>query len=228
LLRAIIFDFDGVIVNSEPLKLKLIQQIAAKEGWSVAEAEYYRDYLPLAEPSIIEYLYRSHAKYVDRMRRDELVDWKRRTYTQAIADGLPALPGVVDFVRRIAPHYTLAIASGSLRSDIEHLLLKLEIRELFAALTAADDCERPKPDPEVFLKTLARLRQLPAFQQKPLCAAECLAIEDAPHGVVAAHKAGIRCLALSSSLPLEKLRQADWVCGGFEEVDLAGIQVAFQ
>jgi HAD superfamily hydrolase (TIGR01509 family) len=227
MLRAIIFDFDGVLVNSEPLKLKLIQQIAAKEGWSVTEAEYYRDYLPLDDPGVVEYLYRSHARFIDGARRDALVDWKRRAYAQATDSGLPPFPGALQFVRRAAAHYALAIASGSLRSEIEHLLSKLELRGAFAALTGADDCERIKPDPEVFLKTLARLQQHPVFQQKPLSAAECLAIEDAPHGVVAAQKAGIRCLALSHSLPPERLQQADWVCRGFADVDLAVIEAAF-
>lgn len=227
MLRAIIFDFDGVIVNSEPLKWKLLQQIAGKEGWSVTKAEYYRHYLPLDEPSIVEYLYRSHTRSIVDGQRDKLVDWKRQAYAQAIADGLPAFPGAVEFVRRAAAHYTLAIASGSLRSDIEHVLCCLELREAFAVLTAADDCARAKPHPEVFMKTLARLQPLPVFEQRPLSAAECLAIEDAPHGVAAAQKAGIRCLALCHSLPYEDLQQADWVCRDFAEVDLAVLQAAF-
>jgi HAD superfamily hydrolase (TIGR01509 family) len=227
LLRAIIFDFDGVIVNSEPLKLKVIQQIAAKEGWSVTEAEYYRNYLPLEDHGIIEYLYRSHGQPITRARRDELLDGKKRAYAQTIGEGLPALPGAVDFVRRAAARHTLAIASGSLRSEIEHLLRKLELREAFAVLATADDSERSKPHPEVYLQALIRLQQLPGFRQKPLSAADCLAIEDAPHGVLAAQKAGIRCLALSHSVPPEELRHADWVFRGFAEVDLARLQAAF-
>ncbi len=239
MLRAIIFDFDGIIVDSEPLIMRLTQRMAALEGWTVSEEEYYRDYLALDDRGIIEHLYESHGRAVDRPRRDELLQWKIRTYAEAIKDGLAPLPGAVEFVNRVAAEFTLSIASGSLRSEIEYLLEKLGLREAFAVITAADECERSKPDPEVFLKTLARLRELPALSgaaseknpQKemlaPLQATECLAIEDAPAGVRAAQAAGIRCLALAHSRPVEALRHADWVNREFGHVDFEKIRTTF-
>lgn len=227
MLRAIIFDFDGIIVNSEPLILKLTQEMASREGWTVTEEEYYRDYLALDDRGVIEHLYRSHGRPVDATRRDELVAWKAREYEKIIRDGLPPMPGAVGFVQKAAERFTLAIASGSFRVEIEHLLRKLYLREKFAVLVTADDCEKSKPQPEVYLKALARLRELPPLQAEPLEAAQCLAIEDAPLGVVAAHAAGLRCLALSHSRPLEELREADWVAREFKEVDLEEISRAF-
>ena len=227
MLRAIIFDFDGIIVNSEPLILKLTQEMARREGWTVTEEEYYRDYLALDDRGIIEHLYRSHGRPVQTARRDELVAWKGREYESMIRGGLPALPGAVEFVRRAALRFILAIASGSFRSEIEHLLEKLGLREKFAALATADDCEKSKPHPDVYLKALARLRELPLWHNKPLEAAECLAIEDAPLGIVAAHAAGLKCLALSHSRPLDELREADWVARQFQEVDLERISRDF-
>jgi HAD superfamily hydrolase (TIGR01509 family) len=226
-LRAIIFDFDGIIVDSEPLKMQVIQQMAATEGWSVSETEYYRDFLPLDQEGIIAHLFRSHGRPLPRARRDELLDWRERAYAQIIQEGAPALPGAVEFVRQAAARHTLAVASGSLRIEIEHLLFKLELRDAFVVLVTDDDTDRPKPDPDVYLKTLDRLQQLPQFRQKPLHSTECLAIEDAPHGIKAAQQAGIRCLALSHSLPPEALRHADWVFEGFAAVDLAHIEAAF-
>jgi beta-phosphoglucomutase len=98
LLRALIFDFDGIIVNSEPLILKLTQEMASREGWTVMEEEYYRDYLALDDRGIIEHLYRSHGRPVDLARREELVAWKAREYEKIIRDGLPPMPGAVGFV----------------------------------------------------------------------------------------------------------------------------------
>jgi phosphoglycolate phosphatase/beta-phosphoglucomutase len=115
-----------------------------------------------------------------------------------------------------------------LRSEIEHLLGKLGLREKFAALATADDCAQSKPDPEVFLKALARLQELPVFPSSPLTAAECLAIEDAPLGVVAAHAAGMKCLALAHSRPMEELRHADWVHREFVDVDFEEIVASFR
>lgn len=227
MLRAIIFDFDGVIVDSENLIFQLTQQMAAQEGWTVTEEEYFRDYLALDDRGIIEHLYQSHGRPVDLRRRDELVRWKFDAYQKIIRDGLPAMPGAVEFVRKVGVEFPLAIASGSLRVEIEHLLTKLGLRERFSVLATADDCARSKPDPEVYLKALERLRALPGLSDPPLEARECLAIEDAPLGVVAAQRAGMKCLALAHSRPVAELRHADWAANEFTEVDLEGIRKAF-
>ena len=227
MLRALIFDFDGVLVDSEPIILRLTQQMAAQEGWEISEEEYYRDYLALDDRGIIEHLYTTHHRPIDSRRRDELIAWKARTYEEIIRDGLPAMPGAVDFVRMAAALYPLAIASGSARVEIEHLLAKLGLRELFAVLATADDCQRSKPDPEVFRVALARLQQHPVSHGEPLTAAQCLVIEDAPAGVVAAHAAGMKSLALTHSRKLEELRHSEWVCAEFAEVDLARIAADF-
>lgn len=227
MLRALIFDFDGIIVDSEPIILKLTQELAAQEGWHVSEEEYNRDYLALDDRTIVEHLYSSHGKPLDPLRCNALVEEKGRKYAQIIKNGLPSMPGAVDFVRRASQTYPLAIASGSLRQEIEHLLEMLQLRGNFRVLATADDCAQSKPDPEVYLKALARLAQVAEFQTSPLQPAECLAIEDAPGGVDAAHAAGLKCLALAHSRPLNELRHADWLFRGFGDIDMEGIARAF-
>jgi HAD superfamily hydrolase (TIGR01509 family) len=228
LLRALIFDFDGVLVDSEPLIFKLTQEMAAMEDWEVTEEEYYRDYLALDDRGIVEHLYRAHGRRLDAARRDELVAWKMRAYAGLIRDGLPPIAGAVEFVRKAAAKYPLAIASGSLRSEIEHLLEKMGLRSAFQVLVTADDCEKSKPAPEVYLKALRALQQLPAFASPPLQPQECLAIEDAPFGVIAAHAAGIKCLAIAHSRPARELEHADWVIENFSRVALRTIQGWFR
>jgi HAD superfamily hydrolase (TIGR01509 family) len=223
LLRALIFDFDGVLVDSEPLIFKLSEKMAAKEGWKLTQEEYYRDYLALDDRGIVERLYRSHGREVDAARRDALIAWKAREYAEMIRDGLPPLAGAMEFVREAAAKYPLAIASGSLRSEIMHLLERLGLRETFHVLVTADDCEMSKPSPEVYLKALQRLGELRAFASAPLRPGECLAIEDAPFGVMAAHAAGMKCLALAHSRPAEELRHADWVIRSFAEANLTSL-----
>jgi HAD superfamily hydrolase (TIGR01509 family) len=227
LLRAIIFDFDGILVDSEPLIMKLFQEMAAREGWALSEEEYYRDYLALDDRAIIERLYRTRGRSLSTARRDELLAWKVHAYEKIIHDGLPPIPGAVEFVLSAARHFPLAIASGSLRAEIEHLLRKLGLHEKFGVLATADDCQRSKPDPEVYLEALIRLQELPQLHEPLLGAGECLAIEDAPLGVVAAHAAGMKCLALAHSRPEAELQHADWVARQFADVDLESIQAAF-
>jgi len=231
LLRAIIFDFDGIIVNSEPLIMQLTQAMAAQEGWTITEEEYYHEYLALDDRGIIQHLYQRHGRPLNAARRDELLQWKMRAYAEAIRNGLPPQPGAVDFVLNVAGEFPLAIASGSLRSEIEYLLKKLGVRDKFAVLATAEDAEHSKPDPEVFVKALGRLREVPLGTEESghqaLRAADCLVIEDAPAGIEAAHAAGMRCLALAHSRPRNELGKADWLFAGFPEIDFPRIRVAF-
>ncbi|MGH9375578.1 MAG: HAD family hydrolase [Terriglobia bacterium] len=224
MLRAIIFDFDGVIVDSEPVILELTQQMAAREGWNLSAGEYYRDYLALDDRGIVEHLFHSHGKQLDPERRNEILEWKIAAYRQAIRNGLPTVPGAVKFVERCrSSGYHLAIASGSLREEVEHLLKKAGLREYFSALATAEDSESSKPHPGVYLKAVGGLQRLSVFLKKRLEPEECLAIEDAPAGVDAAHAAGLKCLAVAYSQPPEQLSHADWIFQSFAAIDLEKI-----
>jgi HAD superfamily hydrolase (TIGR01509 family) len=228
LLRALIFDFDGIIVDSEPLILKLTQEMAACEGWTITTEEYYRDYLALDDRGIVERLYLSHGRRLDSAKQGELVTWKAKAYEKMIRDGLPALPGAVEFVRRVAAQFPLAIASGSLRAEVVYLLTKLGLRENFQVLATAEDFEESKPHPEVYLKALAGLQKMEGFRTSPLHPSHCLAIEDAPAGVNAAHAAGMKCLAMTHSRSAHELRHAEWVCREFGEINLIAVSKAFE
>ncbi|HET7842062.1 MAG TPA: HAD family phosphatase [Terriglobia bacterium] len=227
MLRALIFDFDGVLVDSEPLIFKLTRQMALQEGWTLSHEQYFRDYLALDDRGIIEHLYETHGRPLDLARRDELIQWKFHAYAEAIRDGLPAVPGAVEFVTNVAGQYPLAIASGSLRSEVEHLLVKIGLRDRFLLLVTAEDTDRCKPDPQIFVKAVAGLNRLPIFREQPLLASQCLAIEDAPAGVRAAQGAGMKCLAISHSRPPAELGHADFTVREFSEVHLDKIQAAF-
>jgi len=227
LLRAVIFDFDGIIVDSEPAIMHLVQEMAAQEGWTLSAEEYYRDYLALDDRGVIELLCARHGRDLDAARREALVAWKAERYQEVIRNGLPAMPGAVEFVNDIADLYPLAIASGSLRAEIEPLLAQLGLREKFSVLATADDCRHSKPDPEVYLTALFRLRALPCFRREPLQSSECLAVEDAPLGVTSAQAAGFKCLALTHSRPASELQHADWVASEFADVDMRDIRQTF-
>ncbi len=227
MLRALIFDFDGVLVDSEPLIYELTRQMAQKEGWTISHQEYFRDYLALDDRGIIEHLFQSHGRPLDAARRDELIRWKFNAYAEAIRNGLPAMPGAVEFVTAVAPQFPLAIASGSLRSEVEHLLAKIGLRHKFLLLVTAEDTDRCKPDPQIFVKAVAGLNRLPMFREDPLLTSQCLAIEDAPAGVRAAQAAGMKCLAISHSRPPAELGHANFLAREFSEIRLEDILTKF-
>lgn len=225
MLRAIIFDFDGVIVDSEPLIMRLTQQMAALEGWTLTPETYYRDYLALDDRGIVDHLYETHGVPVNPRRRAELLAWKAAAYQEAILDGgVEPIAGAADFVNRCAALYPLAIASGSLREEVQILLSRLDLRERFSVLATAEDCERSKPDPAVFNIAFERLQALGCFGAHRLDRFECLAIEDAPAGIEAAHAAGLRCMALAHSRPHEELGAAECVFSGFAEIAAEDLQ----
>jgi HAD superfamily hydrolase (TIGR01509 family) len=228
MLRALIFDLDGVLVDSEPLIFELTRQMALQEGWTLSREEYFRDFLALDDRGIIEHLYESHGRALNLARRDELVQWKFHAYAEAIRDGLPVMPGAAEFVRKVAEKYPLAIASGSLRSEVEHLLVKSGLREKFLLLVTAEDTERSKPDPQIFVKAVAGLNRLPMFREIPLLASQCLAIEDAPAGVRSAQGAGMKCLAIAHSRPATELDHANFLVRGFAEIRIDDLEKAFE
>lgn len=228
MLRAIIFDFDGIIVDSEPAIVRVYQRMAALEGWALSEEEYYRDYLALDDRAAMTLLYQSHFRELSLERRNELVRWKSEAYLEAIRGGLPPLPGAAEFVRQCSSQFPLAIASGSMRAEIDYLLQKLGLRNQFAVISAADDSEYCKPHPAVYLNALAGLQKLESFRERPLHSSECLGVEDAPAGVHAAHAASMRCLALTHSRPVEELSHADWVFREFAEIQFEEILKHFR
>ncbi len=228
MLRALIFDFDGVLVDSEPLIFELTRQMALQEGWTLSREEYFRDYLALDDRGIIEHLYESHGRALNLARRDEIVQWKFHAYAEAIRDGLPVMPGAAEFVSKVAEKYPLAIASGSLRSEVEHLLVKTGLREKFLLLVTAEDTEKSKPDPQIFVKAVAGLNRLSMFREIPLLASHCLAIEDAPAGVRSAQGAGMKCLAIAHSRPATELDHANFLVRGFAEIRIDDLEKAFE
>jgi HAD superfamily hydrolase (TIGR01509 family) len=153
-----------------------------------------------------------------------LIQEKTRHYTEYIQKNLVIFPGVVEFVDAASQHYPLAIASGALRHEIEIILDIAGIRKAFRTIVSAEDVSEGKPDPEGFLKALSRLRELTSL---PICAEDCLVIEDSIAGLVAARRAGMRCLAVTNTYPRERLAEADQVISSLENCRLDDLSTLF-
>ncbi len=225
MLEAIIFDFDGVIVDTEPAILGVFQELAQREGLTLTEEDYFADYLALHDRDLIRRLFHAQGHRLSEERFKELLAWKSRRYREVIQDGLPPLPGAVEFIGRVGPRFPLAIATGSIRPEVVHLLDKLNLTEKFPVLVSADEFGPSKPDPECFRMALERLRKQPSGAA--LQAGDCLVIEDSPAGLEGAHRAGMKCLGLAHSRPLEELAEADWRAQGYGEIHWEDILAAF-
>ncbi len=215
-LKAIIFDFNGVIVDDEPLHLELFRKVLLEEGIFLSDEEYHEKYLGYDDRGCFTAVLCDNARTPDAASDlfiHELIARKAEYYRQAIQERMLLFPGVVDLVRRSAEAYPLAIASGALRSEIEFVLERGAIRDCFQVIVAAEDVSECKPDPEGYLKALA---QLNAARNAEIHAHECLVIEDSIAGIEAAKEAGMRCLAVTNSYAAEALNAADEIVTSLE------------
>lgn len=218
MIRAIIFDFDGVVVNSEPVHLAAFRQVAEEEGMTLTDEEYTERYLALDDRGCFEQLLRSYGRPVEVIAVEALAR-RKAEYFQRFAT-LPEVPGTRDFILRVKDRFILAIASGALRTEIEKPLRQMKLRPYFSVIVSAEDCQNCKPHPEPYLKALERLNEVVVPPLKPK---ECLVIEDAVYGIKAAKSAGMRCIALTTSYPADRLIQADRVVKSLGEVTLEDI-----
>lgn len=220
MLRAVIFDFDGVVADSEPIHFAMFQRVLAEIGLPLAESDYYEHYVGYDDKGCFSTVLAAHGRSVSQAVIDDLIARKTRAFLDQVKQHLVIFPGVRELVRQAAARYRLAIASGALRHEIEFILDAAGIRKEFEHITSAEDVRRGKPDPEGFLHALASLNRSMPPGQSPLSAEECLVIEDTIPGIRAAHAAGMRVLAVANTHPLEELIEADARALTLEEVNL--------
>lgn len=222
MLKAVIFDFNGVIANDEPLHLELFRRVLGEEGISITEEEYLARYLGYDNFKCFR------AALTDAGREHQAADLTyivaliaRKTdyYLEAINDRFLLFPGVVELARKLAADYPMGIVSGAERKEIEHVLLRAGIRNCFQTIITSADISTGKPDPEGFLTALAKLTSL----GNPIQPNECLVIEDSVAGVRAAKSAGMYCLAVTNSYTPERLAQADWIVPSLVDFDVKGL-----
>jgi HAD superfamily hydrolase (TIGR01509 family) len=212
--RALIFDFDGVIVDSEPLHLTAFRDTLADEGIALTTEDYYARYLGYDDhDAIVEALRAAGREAAPELVRT-LMARKADVFLALVRSSVRLFPGVAGFVRAAAARVPLAIASGALRHEIELIVGQAGLADAFAAIVSADDVSAGKPSPEGFLRACALLRA----RVGDLAPAECLVVEDSQPGVEAARRAGMRCLAVTNSYGLDELVGADLVVASLEDV----------
>ena len=219
MLRAVIFDFNGIIVDDEPIHFELFQRVLKEEGIGLTQEEYYARYLGFDDRGAFTAAYREHGQQINEQKLAKLVDRKAIYYQDAIRNKITVFPGVKNLVPDLALQLPLAIASGALRNEIETILSTISLRSHFRAIVSAEDVKNGKPEPEIFLTAMARLNA-DLGGGRAINSAECLVIEDSKEGIRGARQAGMKCLAVTNSHPANELTEANTVVSSLEEVDL--------
>ena len=216
-LQAIVFDFDGVIANSEPLHLQAFQQTLAGEGIALSREEYFSRYLGFDDVGLIAALARDRGIDMPARRATALVAAKGvRLQEMMRADGI-LFPGAAAFIRAAAARVPIAIASGALRHEIDEILDAAGLSPLFQAIVASGDTPESKPSPAPYRLAFTHLQTRAAGS---LDASRCVAIEDSRWGIDSARGAGLRCVAVTNSYPPRELPGAELVVPGLDGLTL--------
>jgi HAD superfamily hydrolase (TIGR01509 family) len=220
MLRAVIFDFNGIIVDDEPIHFRLFQKVLGEEGILLTEEVYYSRYLGFDDRGAFSFGYREHHRPLNDAKLAELINRKAHYYQEAIRNHVAIFPGVKPLVAELTKSVPLAVASGALRQEIETILSTAGLIDYFATIVSAEDVERGKPEPDIFLKALAALN---AKNGDAIQVSECVVIEDSKEGIKGARAAGMKCLAVTNSHPPNLLNEAHLIVKSLEEVSLTSL-----
>jgi beta-phosphoglucomutase len=221
-LRAIIFDFDGVIADTEPLHFAGFRQTLADIGISLTQSDYYANYLGYDDRGCFIAALGAYQRPTDPPTLAQLMQRKAHAYLESVKDHLVIFPGVREFVRDAAAAYPLAIASGALRHEIEVILEQAGLRKEFLHITSAEDVTKGKPDPQPFLQALDALNRQRLDQ--PITAGSCLVIEDSIPGIRGAKAAGMKVLAVANTHTIQDLYEAHAVAQSLSQVRLGELR----
>lgn len=220
-LQAIVFDFDGVIVDSERLHLRAYQDVLAPEGVVLSSDDYFSRYLGYDDVGVFKALGEDQDVPMDDGRVHTLIARKGQRYESLVAAGEMLFPGAADFIRSAAAAVPIAIASGSFTHEIEDTLQRVGLRGLFTVIVGADQTERSKPNPDPYLAAFAKLC---AHTGRELMPWRTVAIEDTKWGLISARGADLRCVAVTNTYTEAELRpDAELVFPGLHAISLAAL-----
>lgn len=207
-LQGIVLDFDGVIVNSEPLHLRAYQAVLAEAGVSLSAREYYERYVGLDDVAVFGALARDRGLDGGAAHVDALVARKSSRVQALLAERAPLFPGAADRIREFAVAVPVAIASGALRREITQVLEAAGLDHLIRVIVAAGDTARGKPAPDPYTAAVQRLGDAAGVALDP---GRVVAVEDTRAGLESARTAGLRTVAVTTTYPAEALAEADLV-----------------
>jgi len=212
-VRAVCFDFDGVLADSEPLHLATYQEVFGALGVTLTREEYYASYLGFDDEGVFRRMASVQGWALDEGRIASLIAEKSRVFDEVIATTDVLYPGAARCIERLGAAFPLGITSGALKHEIRMILERAGLLHHFRFIVASGDTPRSKPAPDPYVR---------AAELHGVSPGDCVAIEDSRWGIESAKAAGLPCIGITHTYPAAELTSADVVIDSLEEftVDL--------
>ena len=226
MLKAVIFDFNGVIINDETIHQELINDILLRENLRPDPSEYQELCLGRSDRACLLDILSRRGRLISDEYLDNLIEAKSLAYRKRIESlkELPIYPELKDFLTHLQQHnLKIGLVTGSLSSEVEFILNKAEILNYFEVIVGGDEVTRSKPEPEGYLLAVERFNQLDDTLQ--LTPENCLVIEDTPAGIEAAKRAKMQVVGIANTYPYHFMqRLSNWAIDYFSDLDLTRVE----
>jgi len=222
MLRAVIFDFDGVITDSEILHLRAFNRVLAQHDIEITTKDYYKEYLGLTDVDCFKLLIHQGLLEAEQQQIENLVKQKNLIFEEMAKTEGQIIEGVRDFLQMLKENNVpMAICSGAVRAEIELILEQARLSPFFAVIVSAEQIKKGKPHPDGFLLTLQKLNN---NRQALITAEQCVVIEDSHWGLEAAKKAGMHTVAVTNSYDADQLSMAEKIVNCLSELNIEDLQ----
>jgi HAD superfamily hydrolase (TIGR01509 family) len=208
MIKAIFFDFNGVIIDDEPLQMAAYQAILREHEIELTESDYYGA-LGMDDKTFVRAAFERGKKRLSDEVLKVVLENKTARHRKLIEDELPLFPGVITFLKATSRHYSLGLVSMATITEIQYVLERARLRSRFSVVVSAEDVDVCKPAPACYRRALEKLNEKrQAERLLPILPGECLVIEDSPPGIESGSEAGMRCLGVTNTVSEKQLRDA--------------------
>jgi beta-phosphoglucomutase len=222
MLKAVIFDFDGVITDSEVLHLRSFNRVLGRFNVEISTKDYYQKYLGLSDKDCFKTLVRNRILRIPEHQIQGLIEQKNRVFEELARTEGRTIEGVHSFLKMLWQNKVpMAICSGALMAEIELLLEEAGLEHFFTVIVSAEQVKNGKPDPEGFLLTFQKLNK---GRPDPITPNQCIVIEDSHWGLDAAKAAGMHRIAVTNTYEAEHLSRAEKIVNRLDELKIADLQ----
>ncbi|MDI6777985.1 MAG: HAD family phosphatase [Patescibacteria group bacterium] len=207
MIKSVLFDLDGIIVDSEPLHFEAHQKALRQFGVNITIQDYMEFGVAKGDANLFE---KVSKKYGVELNKEKVSKSKKKLYKEIFCEKAVPREGVLDLIKNFSERYALAITSSGAGDIIDFVIDKFSLGNKFKAIISGDDVKKVKPHPDIYEKALGLLE---------LGSTDCIAVEDSESGLLAAKGAGIKCIVVPCDFTKEQnFSIADYIFEGFEEI----------